>query len=384
MIYFDNAATGGVKPQAVITAFSNALKVYSANPGRSSHEASVRAAKAVFDVRQKTADFFGADGPENVIFTLNCTHAVNCVLKGVLRRGDHVIVSNFEHNAVMRPLAKLGVLYDVAGVSMEDDDKTVDEFKKLIKPNTRMIFCTGASNVTGKILPIARIGALCHKRGLLFGVDAAQIAGMMTINVKEMNIDYLCVAPHKGLYTPMGVGVLIAQKSIENTIIEGGTGTNSLDLFQPEYLPEKLESGTLNLPGIIALGEGLEYTKKTGINTIYTHEMKLIGRIYNAMSKMEDINLYTPPPRMQSFVPVLSFNFKGVPSGKTAELLAENHIAVRGGFHCAGMAHKALRTDENGTVRISLSAFNTVSEVEDFLRLIRNKKFREKLKKVID
>ena len=258
MIYFDNAATTGIKPPSVVAAVKYALENLSANPGRSGHQASAKAAELVYKAREKVALFFGAEGAENVVFTLNCTHSANCILKGVLRRGDHVVVSSMEHNAVVRPLVKTGVSYSVAKVSLTDDGETLKSFAQSIKPNTRLIFCTGASNVTGKILRIQRIGELCRKRGILFAVDAAQTAGVLPIDMQKQNIDFLCVAPHKGLYAPMGTGILIARKNIINTVLEGGTGTNSLELKQPPDLPERLESGTLNLPGIAGISAGME------------------------------------------------------------------------------------------------------------------------------
>ena len=228
MIYFDNAATTSIKPKEVINNVNYALKNLSANPGRSGHSLSVNTALAVYNTRQKIADFFGANGGENVIFTLNCTHALNYVLKGVLGRGDHVITSDLEHNAVMRPLIKTGVNFSTFKVDFKDENKTVSELESKIKPNTKLVVCTVASNVWGKILPIEKIGKICKNKGVLFCVDAAQGAGVLPINMQEMNIDFLCVAAHKGLYAPMGIGILICQKPIENTLLEGGSGTNSV------------------------------------------------------------------------------------------------------------------------------------------------------------
>ena len=239
MIYFDNAATTGHKPKSVINAVNYALTNLSANPGRSGHSISQNAATAVYSARQKLSDFFGSTGVETVVFTYNCTQSINFVLKGVLENGDHIVVSDLEHNAVMRPLEKMRVSYTQAIVSLEDDDITVENFKNSVKENTKMIFCTAVSNVLGKILPLKKIGQFCNEKGIIFAVDAAQGAGVIPINMKEMHIDFLCIAAHKGLYCPMGLGVLIARKSIEKTIIEGGTGTESLKFSQPEYLPEK-------------------------------------------------------------------------------------------------------------------------------------------------
>ncbi len=384
MIYFDNAATTAQKPREVKTAVINALEHYTANPGRSGYKYSVKTADAVYEVRKKTAEFFGADGAENVVFTSNCTQSINTVLKGILKKGDHLVVSSLEHNAVMRPLNKLGIRFSVAEVDFEDDNKTCENFKNAIKPNTKMIFCTGASNVCGKILPIKKIGEICKLKRIIFGVDAAQTAGVIPINMKESNIDFLCVAAHKGLYALTGLGVLICRKNIPETLIEGGTGTNSLSLLQPLEMPERLESGTLNVPAVISLGAGLDFINKKGITKIYKHESEITNKIYKSLSKNTDIVLYTPPPYFWQFVPVLSFNLKGVTSSDTAALLDKHNICVRAGYHCAPTAHKVMNTLESGTVRVSFSAFNTLFEAEEFLKVMNDKNFYKKLKKVVD
>lgn len=364
MIYFDNAATTGQKPQRVIKAVNDALLHLSANPGRSGHTVSEKTASRVYAVREKTAEFFGAAGPETVVFTASCTTALNFVIKGVLKNGDHCIISDLEHNAVLRPLYNWGVKYDIANVSLLDDEITVENFKKLIKPNTKMIICTGASNVIGKILPIRKIGELCREKDILFAVDAAQISGVIPIDLAEMNIDYLCVAAHKGLYAPMGIGILIAQKPIKNTIIEGGTGTNSLEIIQPDYLPERLESGTVNVAGIMGVGAGIDFVKGIGINRIHSKEMQLLMRLNKQLRKNENIIFYTPEFDMENYVPVLSFDIKGLTSGETAAELNRCGIAVRAGLHCAPLAHKKIGTLENGTVRISPSFFSTSKETD--------------------
>lgn len=373
MIYFDNAATTGVKPARVMNAVKYALEHYCANPGRSGHEASVRTANMVYKTREKLANFFGAEGPENVVFTMNCTHSANCVLKGVLRRGDHVVVSSLEHNAVMRPLVKTGVSYSVAEVSLTDDMQTLKNFSEKIKPNTKLVFCTGASNVLGKILPIGKIGELCRKKGILFAVDAAQTAGVLPINMQKQNIDYLCIAPHKGLYAPMGVGVLIARKNIPNTLIEGGTGTNSLEFYQPESLPERMESGTLNVPGIAGVSAGVDYVTEIGLEKLYNHELRLIQRLYEGLKNLPRIKLYTPYPSKNLYAPLLSFNIDGITSVKLSQMLSDNVIAVRGGLHCAPASHSQIHTLEDGTVRVSVGSFNTEREIDAFLGVLRRK-----------
>lgn len=371
MIYFDNAATTGKKPAGVIRAVDGALKWLCANPGRSGHTASLKAADAVYSVREKTAEFFGASGAESVVFTLNCTHSINCVIKGVVKKGEHTVTSSLEHNSVMRPLIKEEIPFDTAYVSLTDDRVTLREFERKIRPNTRLVICTGASNVLGKTLPIAEIGALCKEKGVLFAVDAAQIAGVMPINMREMNIDYLCIAPHKGLYAPMGVGVLICEKPIDDTIIEGGTGTNSAQLIQPETLPERLESGTVNVPEIMGISAGIDYINGIGIKKIYSHEMKLIRRLYKELSKSEKVELYTPEPQDGAYAPVLSFNVYGKTSAEVSGYLSDKGIAVRGGLHCAPSAHRQIGTLERGAVRVSVAAFNTIAETDALIKAIK-------------
>lgn len=382
MIYFDNAATTAKKPQEVINGVLNSFKNYSANPGRSGYKLSARTSDEVFKVRHKLADFFGTDGPENVVFTLNCTQSINMVLKGILRRGDHIVVSSLEHNAVMRPLKKMGINYSIADVSLTKEQITLKNFEAAIKPNTKLVFCTGASNVCGRLLPIAKIGELCKIKKVMFGVDAAQVAGVIPIDMKKMNIDFLCIAAHKGLYAPMGLGVLITRRHIPETIIEGGTGTNSLDLYQPNEMPERLESGTLNVPAVLGLGGGIDFINKHGIGKLYLKEMQLAQYVYNSLVKNKKILLYTPKPIPFEYVPVIPFNFKDVDSNEVAKKLDERNIAVRAGYHCAPSAHKTMGTLKNGAVRLSFSAFNTSAEADNFIRTVNEENFYKKLQKM--
>lgn len=370
MIYFDNAATSGVKPQGVVNAVKYALENYSANPGRSGHTLSVKVAEKIYETREKLSVFFNSDGAETVIFTQNCTHSINCVLKGILKKGDHCVISSLEHNAVVRPLVKTGISYSVATVSLTDDKKTVENFKEKIKPNTRLVLCMGASNVLGKILPIKDIGEICKAKGIVFCVDAAQTAGVIPIDMQKMNIDFLCIAPHKGLYSPMGVGVLIARKKLPNTIIEGGTGTNSLELYQPEAFPERLESGTVNVPAILGVSAGVDYVQKIGVNKLYRGELGLIQILYRNIANLDGITVYTPFPKEGAYAPLISFNVKGMDSSKAASILSQNRIAVRGGLHCSPFAHRQIGTLENGAVRVSVSSFNNQREIEALTKIL--------------
>lgn len=371
LIYFDNAATSAKKPQTVINSVNYALKNLSANPGRSGHFASQTAATEVYKARQKVSDFFGSNGAESVVFTYNCTTSINMVLKGILKNGDHIIISDMEHNAVTRPLNKMKIDYTMANVSLVDDKQTVENFKNAIRPNTKMVFCTAASNVLGKVLPLDEIGNFCKQKGLLFGVDAAQGAGLIPINMKKMNIDFLCIAAHKGLYCPMGLGILIARNPINNTIIEGGTGTNSIEQNQPDYLPEKLESGTLNLPAIYSLKAGINFVENK-MNCILKHENALVKQLYDLLKK-EDVIFYTNPYNF-GYVPVICFNVDDLQSEKVAEFLNKSGFALRAGLHCAPTAHKKIGTLEYGAVRFSPSIFNTDKEVYMLVKAIKKLK----------
>ncbi len=376
MIYFDNAATSAKKPDSVINAVNFALKNLSANPGRSGHDLSLMTADAIYKIRTKVANFFGAEGPENVVFTQNCTHAINLCLKGTASKGDHIVVSNLEHNAVMRPLKKSKISYTVANVE-ESVDKTIENFKNAMKPNTRLVFVTGASNVTGQILPFSEIGEICKKRGILFGVDGAQIAGVVPIDMQKYNIDFLCIAPHKGLYAPMGIGVLICRKPLNNTIIEGGTGTDSYNFSQPLDIPEGFESGTVNVPAITGLSAGIDFVQKLTIDRIYKHEFSLLETLYKKLSQMDNILLYTTAPVFNRNVAVLPFNLRDCESHRLAEYLNSNGIAVRSGLHCAPTAHTAIVTPKNGACRVSFSAFNNKQEVEKLVMVLSDRKINK-------
>ena len=370
MIYLDNAATTGKKPESVINAVRYSLYNLSANPGRSGHSQSQKASELVYETRKETAEMFGCGGAENVVFTSNCTHSVNIVLKGVLKKGDHIVISDMEHNAVMRPLAAVDADYSVFETSLTDDEITLKNVEKAIKDNTKMIFVTSASNVFGKALPIKEIGEIASKHGILFGVDAAQGAGVIPINMKEMKIDFLCIAPHKGLYAPMGTGILIAGKSIPKTLIEGGTGTESVSFIQPLSVPERFESGTLNLPGIAGIRAGIRFVGSR-MDKIYAEEMNLIGMLYDSLSMIEGVELYSPYPDIGKYVPVLSFNLRDADSQTVALRLNSLGIAVRGGLQCAPTAHRKCGTIDRGTVRVSPGYFNTEGDIRRFVSVIK-------------
>lgn len=364
MIYLDNAATTFPKPKQVVNAVTDSLLNLSANPGRSGHSLSQQAAIAVYEVREKAAGFFGTPSAEGVIFTPNCTASINYVLKGLLKRGDRVLTSSLEHNAVVRPLTalkKYGIDFDVFEADIDDADITFRNFVNAVKPGTRLVICTHASNVTGTVLPIEQIGQYCRQRRILFAVDAAQSAGVLNIDMEKMGIDYLCIAAHKGLYAPMGTGMLIIAGDVPDTIIEGGTGTESINLNQPTELPERFESGTINLPGIVGIGAGIDFINEKGIERILSHERQLIKAAYERLSKTSGVKLYTN--RYFDKAPILSFNIAGTNSVAVANELNQYGVAVRAGLHCAPFAHKRIGTIDMGTVRIAPSAFTSEAQM---------------------
>lgn len=377
MIYLDNGATTFPKPQRVLNAVNTANKYYSANPGRGGHRLAIKASEFVYKTRANAADFFGVNDAENVIFTLNCTVALNIVIKGILKSGDHVVISSLEHNAVLRPLEKLkdkGITYSIAQVYEGDDDRTIDSFRNSFRDNTRLCICTMGSNVFGIKLPFERIAALCHMYGILCCVDGAQGAGIIPINLSNSSIDYLCLAGHKGLYGPMGTGALIINCSIiPDSLIEGGTGSSSDNYNQPQILPDKFESGTNNFIGIVGLNEGINFVKAQGIDNIYRREMEHIRNLYNMLANMNKVILYTDKPSVKYHLPVLSFNIKNLDSESTADILSSRYnIAVRAGLHCAPLAHKSKNTIEIGTVRVVPSVFTTRNDVNILASAIYN------------
>ena len=376
MIYLDNAATTYPKPQEVRAAVAQSLRRYGANPGRAGHSMAMAASEEVFRCRSEAAEFFNAPGPECVAFTLNCTHALNYVLKGLLKPGDHVVVSCLEHNAVIRPLYALrtfGVTYTEAEVFPGDNDATVAAFRAALQPNTRLVVCTHASNVWGVRLPVERITALAHQYGIPVAVDSAQSAGVLPIDLQASGIDFLCAAGHKGLYGPMGTGMLItAHGSSLATVVEGGTGTESIRAEQPSDMPEHLESGTQNMPGISGLRAGVAFVRKKGIARIHKQETALLRALYRALASMGGVRLYTPMPDTEYYVPVLSFNIEGMQSETVGRELNGYGVAVRAGLHCAPAAHRRMGTLETGAVRVCPSVFSTMQDMEGAADAVRH------------
>lgn len=368
-VYLDNAATSFPKPQQVIREVSYCIDKYCGNPGRGAHFFAMESAKRIYACRELISKTFNVGSPERVIFTSNTTFALNLLIKGVLNQGDHVIISDLEHNSVWRPIYKLSkegiieysVFNSMCGNDMANQTRICSGIARLIRPNTKMILCTHASNICSYSLPLREIGAFCKRHKLLFGVDAAQSAGHLAIDVKDMNIDALCVPGHKGLYGIQGVGFLaVSDKLRLKTLLEGGNGLSSLEGEMSEELPERLEAGTLPTPSIVGLTEGIKVISELGIDKISRHEKALFEYARNRLFKIKDIRVHVP----EYAGSVLLFSHKDISSEKLASLLGDKGICLRGGFHCSALAHKTIGTGESGAVRASFGIFNSSDDVD--------------------
>ncbi len=368
MIYLDNAATTYPKPPEVRRAVSDAMVLYGANPGRGGHALSLRTAEQIYDCREAAASLFSLDNPANVVFTANCTMSLNMVIKGTLHPGDHVVISDLEHNSVIRPLEAIkdkNITYTEATVYPNSPMLTVESFRSAIRPNTKLMVCSHASNVLGYRAPIEQLGELAARMGILFAVDAAQSGGILPIDMAKNNIDYVCLPGHKGLYGPMGTGLLLCRGGRQlSTIMEGGSGSQSLLKNQPEELPERLESGTLNVLGICGLHAGIEFVKRHTIQAISARETSIMQELYLRLSQIREVYVYTPYPNLSVCVPLITFNVKNHDSEEVAGVLNSTGIAVRAGLHCAPSAHRRMRTMEGGAVRLSPSVYTTNKDLD--------------------
>lgn len=374
MLYFDNAATTYPKPYEVRKAANSSFLYYGANPGRSGHSLAMDTAREVFKCRERAAKLFGCAFPENVIFTKNCTEAINLVIMSIVP-GGHCVISDLEHNSVLRPLyylkSKGEADFSVAKVYEGDTDSTLMSFKNAIRKNTKLVAVTGASNVFGVKPPIKELAALAHEHGVLFMLDAAQTAGSEKYDMEKDNIDFICAPGHKGLMGPMGTGLLVAKNpELLRPLLFGGTGTYSLEAKQPDTIPEGLESGTINVPGICGLSTGIGRVMREGEEKIASREIKIAQFIYSELVKMKNIRLFTKYPGKGTHAPVISFVIGDLTGERTAELLSQRGIAARGGFHCAALAHRKFATDKIGTCRISVGPMNTMNEAAKLVKII--------------
>lgn len=375
MIYFDNAATTYPKPEDVYQAVNKCMREYCANPGRSGHKLSMEAGRVILEARELLAELFGAKKSENIIFGLNATDALNAAIKGIVKQGDHIITTSMEHNSVLRPLKQLeniGVETTIIKCS-ELGELSLVELEANIKSNTKVIVTTHASNVTGTIMPIKEIGEIAKRNNLIYIIDAAQTAGIYKINVSEINVDMLIFTGHKGLMGPQGVGGFYIKEGIAlRQMREGGTGSMSESLIQPEILPDKYESGTPNTPGLAGLAAGLRFIKKVGIDNIKHHEEELTSYFMKQLAKIDDIVVYGLED-IKRHAPVVSLNIKNRPSSEVSFLLdSQFDIATRPGLHCAPLAHQTIGTKERGAVRFSFGYFNTIDEIDKALVALKS------------
>lgn len=383
IINFDNAATTFPKPENVRKVAVNAMENFGGNAGRGGHTLAMKTSEAVYSARETIADFFNAQS-ENVVFTMNCTQALNMAIQGIMSDGGHLIISGMEHNSSARPSAELArnkkITLSVATV-YPDDRRTIESFRSLIHNDTKAIVCTIASNVTGQILPYREIADLCREKNICFIADGAQACGIIDVKLSD-GINILCTAGHKGLYGITGTGLLITDGKYKiKPIIQGGTGSLSSSLYQPEFLPDSLESGTLNVTGAMTIKAGIEFINKIGMERIFAHEDKICRSFINSLKKNKDIIIYRNPESL--YVPIVSFNVKGIMPEKVASILSKQGYCLRAGYHCSALAHTQLGT-ENGTIRFAPSIFSKENDALKLAELVKNVTVLEKSQKTIE
>ena len=370
-VNFDNAATTYPKPPEVRQAVAEAVLKYG-NSGRGGHTIAARTSEMVYDARETAADFFGAK-VENTIFTLNCTHALNLAIQGILQTGDHVIFSDLEHNSVYRPIMALAksqkVAYRMVKIAA-DDDETMRRFRAAIRPNTRAVVCTIPSNVTGQILPYRRIAQLCRENGLCFIADGAQACGILPLSLEADGMHILCTAGHKGLYGITGTGILMTDCQFPiRPLMQGGTGSASRSPEQPDFLPDRLECGTLNVIGAASLRAGIGFVKSRTVEMLYRHESYLCDLFCQAMQELPEVRVYREAG--VSYVPIVSFTVADEPPEKLAAWLSQEGFCLRAGLHCAPLAHEKLGTAD-GTLRFAPSAFSRESDTLRLAASVKN------------
>ena len=379
MIYFDNAATTFPKPPEVTRAVAEHMRSRGGNPGRGAHPLALAAAEAVYDARSEIASFFGGEKPENVVFTQNATHALNLAIFGTVKNGDHILISNLEHNSVFRPVAEL-YRRGTASYSVFDalggEEETLLNVKKALRRNTRVLICTHVSNICPKVLPLERISRFCRERGILHIADISQSAGIYPIDIKS-GAGVLCAPGHKGLYGPQGTGFCLFADDFDfarlSPAVFGGNGISSAKPEMGKTAPESFEAGTLAAPAISGLLAGVRFVKRIGIEKIRAHESAICEKIRRLLSQNERVKIYLPHEKAGS---ALLLNAEGASAAELASRLSAKGICTRAGMHCAPLAHEALGTGGDA-LRLSFSAFNTASEAEAFSAV-----FEEILRKI--
>lgn len=373
LIYLDNAATGFPKPDSVKKAVIQAFDTYGGNPGRSGHELSVGASKAIFSCREKVCELLNFSYPERVVFTQNATYALNIAIKGIAEKGSHILISNLEHNSVYRPVYSLcndpvnEMEYSLFDATAYNDDLIIKNFKKSIRHNTKLAVVTAASNVCGRILPLKELSAVCKENKIKLIIDASQLLGVVEFNFEEISPDVVCSAGHKGLYGPSGTGFAVfSEETNPNSVISGGNGIVSSIPDMGEVLPEKLEAGTLNTVGICGLEAGIKHILDVGVDYIGEKCGEIEKYITQELIGLGAI-LYSS---FNNKTPIILFNFPKASAEHVTGFLDDSRICTRGGIHCSPLAHKALGTGEYGAVRISPGHFNTLNDAKRLISVI--------------
>ncbi len=372
MIYLDNAATTLIKPPEVERAVTEAMRTLG-NTARGAHGYSLEAAGTVYEAREKLAALFNCKRADHVVFTANVTQALNTAIYGVLKKGDHVISTDLEHNSVLRPLYRMQEEQGV-GVDFVPADRLgnidYDDFERLMKANTKAVVCTHASNLTGDTVDIKRISDIAHRHGAVMIVDVAQTAGAKHIDMQALGIDILCFTGHKGLMGPQGTGGMCVGEGVSiRPLIVGGTGVQTYSKAQPDRLPTLLEAGTLNGHGIAGLSAAVDFINRVGTDAINEHEAMLTRRFYDGVKDIDNVTVYGDLTR--DHAAIVTINIGDNDSGEIADMLFDDYgIAVRAGAHCAPRLHRALGTEAQGAVRFSFSYFNTVEEIDAAVRAV--------------
>jgi len=373
LIYLDNASTSYPKPRAVVRAVESAISSFGVNPGRGGYSLTRRADRLIYEARRSFAAFFNLADASRIVFTPGVTYSLNMAVRGLLKKGDHVIATGRQHNAIVRVLYDRPAGLDISttgAVSLSDVRK--DDIASLVTSRTRAVVVNHASNVDGLLYPLEKIGRITRKLGLALIVDAAQTAGLVDIDMKKANVDLLCVTGHKSLMGPMGIGLLAAAPTIDlNPLITGGTGSFSDDARMPSNYPDRLEPGTLNLPGIAGLAAGLKEVSGMGLGKIFAHKMKLCKKAHSALKSIDGVTLYWPRKESER-VPLFSFNIDAMDPAEAGDILDRRYsIACRVGLHCAPAAHREIGTYPAGSIRFAPGIYTKLSEIDVFISAVK-------------
>ena len=369
MIYLDSAATTFQKPRTVVEAMAEAMGTMS-SPGRGGYPAAMVAAEAAFDCRTELAELYHLESPEQVVFTMNATHGLNIAIKSLVPPGGRAVISGYEHNAVTRPLAALGAQVSVAAAPLFRPEAVTAAFDRLIVPGTDAVICSHVSNVFGFVQPVEAVAAICRQRGVPFIIDASQSAGMLTLDMAALGVAFIAMPGHKGLYGPQGTGVLLCGKDVPvRTLLEGGTGSLSMQQEMPDFLPDRLEAGTHNMPGIAGLLAGVRFVRQLGPENICREERLLAHQAAEGLRRVPGLTVHALPD-LAAQAGVLSIIPEQMDAEALGAALAERGIAVRAGLHCAPLAHRTAGTLNTGTVRLSFSHWNTREEVDRLLEAV--------------